>query len=144
MATNRSIRYLLFFVPFVISILLLNACKKENSNLVPEIDFRQEFEGQYACNKLCTYWTLSQPQIDTLYNDTATLVVTIDPSDPNKLIVGIDTIQIGSSGTYSGFNNPIGYKNYSIEFRSDSVFLSTFQGGLGGGTTCSTTGVRAN
>ena len=130
-----------------ISLMLFEACLKDKAMVqpdssVPVVDYRDAYIGTYHGKRLCTYWTISQPQVDTPFNGAINISVTKHPDLINSLIVESDTIPIDSAGTYSGFYQPQGYHNYSIAFRNDSVLISNFAGGLGGGTTCNTVGKK--
>lgn len=124
--------------------LLVFACKKNHDPVLADTnsDYRDRFTGSYTGHKLCTYWTISNPVTDTTFNGTVTFQVIKHPTDPGKIIVENDTIAMDSSGSYTGFYDPQPYKNYSLYFTNDSLYRSTFSGGLGGGTSCSTKGKR--
>jgi hypothetical protein len=136
---------LYFIIPFV----LLVSCSTDapiepfpepKQHPQPIIDYRDAFTGTYYCHRLCTFWSISQPQTDTVFNGYINITVSKLKGSANKLIVHKDTIPVDSSGSFSGFYEPPGFKNYYINFRSDSLFLNTFSGGLGGGTSCKVTG----
>ncbi|MBP6335479.1 MAG: hypothetical protein KA444_08405 [Bacteroidia bacterium] len=125
----------------LLTILVSTSCKKENAEDVNE-DYRTAYAGNYSCQKLCTFWSISQPQTDTSFNGSSSISIRIDPSTPNRIIVDSDTIAIDSSGSFNGHYDPPAYNNYSIQITGDSIYLNTFSGGLGGGTTCNSKGKR--
>lgn len=129
-----------------IFLFLLEACTKDKATdqpfAIPVVDYRDTYTGNYNCTRLCTFWSISQPQTETTFYSAINISVTKHPVLTNSLIVENDTIPIDSAGTFSGFYNPPAYHNYSIVFRSDSVFINSFSGGLGGGTTCNTIGKK--
>ncbi len=134
---------------FLILMTFLLACQKErivqyyNDNREDTVmaDFRDEFVGVYNCSKLCTFFTISIPGVDTTFNGNIVVNVTKDLNS-DALIIGNDTVWIDSTGSYTGYYNPPVYKNYSVSFFNDSIHISTFSGGLGGGTTCNTKGYK--
>lgn len=136
-----------FILLLFVLVLGFIACEKEKlttsgGGSTTLIDYRDKYVGNYKCHKICTFWTLSQPQIDTTFNDTLSLEVKKHPVYSNKIIVGTDEIPMDTSGYYTGYYNPSNYKNYAISFYNDSISISTFNGGLGGGTSCNTKGHR--
>lgn len=141
-------RSLILIVTFFFCALIIISCTKENnypsggSATTGQTDYRDKYVGTYFSKKLCTFWTLSQPQIDTVFNDTLTVSVIKNPSILSQIIVNGDVVEIDTSGSYTGYYNPAAYKNYSISFYNDSINISTFSGGLGGGTTCNTKGFK--
>ncbi|REJ81926.1 MAG: hypothetical protein DWQ44_13495 [Bacteroidetes bacterium] len=145
---HRILNSDLLCLALILQLIFISGCTKNNveeiktDNPVIAIDYRDNFAGSYSGVKLCTFWTLSQPGIDTTFYGSFMLNVNKDPLYQNKIIIGNDTISIDSSGSYNGYNNPPAYRNYSITFRNDSVFLSTYSGGLGGGYTCSFSGKK--
>lgn len=134
---------------FLILTSFLLACQKEkivryyndNREDTVIVDFRDEFVGVYNCSKLCTFFIISTPGVDTTFNGNIVVNVTKDLNS-DALIIGNDTVWIDSTGNYTGYYNPPAYKNYSVSFFNDSIHISTFSGELGGGTTCNTKGYK--
>lgn len=139
---------LILIVTFFFCTLIITSCIKEKNNpsggsaTTGQTDYRDKYVGNYFSRKLCTFWTLNQQQIDTVFNDTLTVSVIKNPSISTQLIINGDVIEIDTSGSYTGYYNPAAYKNYAVSFYNDSVSIRTFSGGLGGGTSCYTDGVK--
>ena len=137
----KAIRYCLIFI-----ICLLIACSKDvdldpgNTTTVTPTDFRDQFAGTYECYRLCKYSDITGLNY-TSYDSIYFLDVIKDPADSLRLIIdNIVSVELDSMNSF--FDTYVGpYKFYSISFyNTDSVNLSTFSGGLGGGTSCTTKG----
>jgi hypothetical protein len=133
---------------YFLLVVIFFSCQKETiySTIGPpiikdttKVDFRDKFVGTYNCWRLCTFFTMTQPGIDTTFNSGVTINVIKDPNS-SSLIIENDTVLVDSMGNYTGYYNPPAYKNYSVSFFNDSIHVSTYSGGLGGGTTCNTKG----
>lgn len=134
----------------VVLIISIQACKKDPAtdthSHTPStpVDFRDAFAGQYECYRLCTYSDMTGVSY-TSYDSIYFMDVTKDPADSMRLIIdNIASVQLDSTNSF--FDTYVGpYKFYSIWFYDvDSVHLSTFSGGLGGGTSCNTKGRKIN
>ena len=129
--------------PFgIIALLLFPACCEDTEENPGPPDFRDAFTGTYACHKLCTYWTIDMPAPDTTFSGTLEVTISKVISSTDLLVVQNDTIPIDESGHYFGFFAVAGFREYQLDLRNDSLFLRTFSGGLGGGTTCWTQGKK--
>lgn len=126
---------------FIVLATQLASCSKETGP-VHGPDYREQFVGTYNCSRLCTSSSASQPQIDTVANDSLIIMVEKHFRYRDKIIVGSDTVPMDASGSFMGFYEPALYKNYWLDFVEDTMHLQTFIGGLAGGTTCIYRGVK--
>ena len=110
----------------LLSILLFSSCKKEN------IDYRDSFIGNYRCHETGSTWSL-----DTIYARYDTIVeIDITKSGDSSINILDVTVKINAAGIIeAGLYSVPNYHGFGGYFKNDSIFLDTFRGGLGGGTT---------
>lgn len=134
---NKVNRNRLFIL--ILLLLVATACKKEK-----DFDIREQLIGTYTGEKLTSYYYLNEEDTSlTVCENKATpasvligmgecencLTVILDPEDTTPVA---DTISIDEGGNYEKTFILIGenyYREYSIEFDEDSLFVSYHQAG---------------
>lgn len=114
----------------IIFLLFLFACKREENF---------KYEGTYSVKKYCTFFALNQGT--TVTCDTVLDIEIQSGSFKNQYIVLGYKIKVDNNGSFTAVPYEVGgYKFFSVSFINDSIAISTFDGGLGGGTTCNYNG----
>lgn len=114
----------------MLAFISLISCKKDSGSFTPiPLDLRNNWIGSYFCNRENTFWMMGQPNLVTM--DTLTLTVTKDPDTAGYLWVGQFRFWPDTSGHFITSGN--GFRYWEIQFRNDSLYLNTANGGLGGG-----------
>jgi hypothetical protein len=118
----------IFFTVAVFTAVFFFACNKKDVLLdppVPTPDYRDNFEGYYQCRQVdIMKEELTNITIDTVFDDTVYIDVSVDHDLPGYIHVNEREIPIDSTGIF------IEYKYY-LQFDNDSLFINMQHGGNG-------------
>ncbi|MBK6929977.1 MAG: hypothetical protein IPH12_03615 [Saprospirales bacterium] len=106
--------------PNTVTLNAKNACGDEASCafvVTTTVDWRAWFVGNYTGYRDCAAYNTTQ-----LHPDLVTTVPVSYGNAPDRLLVGTDQVTVDSNG-YSVYPTFNGYRQYSLKFRNDSVFI---------------------
>lgn len=117
----KLVIWILLLLPF------LHSCSSDAEDKDDAPDYRDRFIGDYQCNKRGTYHCGDS----TVYVDTIVIVSLAKRSDSLIQIFGA-TLKINTNGEFGGGLYPdSAYHGFGGNLTGDSIFFTTYQGGLG-------------
>lgn len=120
-----------YIVPLVTFTLLISSCRKDK---VPH-----PFAGTYDCTVGHLSWSLNGGYSNTSEQKEIEILLDGDSVEVFGVKIHEDDIVYGESH-FSGYS----YNYMNFRFEKDSIYISTFSGGMGGGTTTSYRGRKLN
>lgn len=125
-------KHLLFLIA-VSAVTFFFACNKDESLEPhhPTPDYRSDFEGTYLCRQVDVLKTeLTNLTIDTTYDDTLMVDVSVDYNMPGFIHVNEREIPIDSAGVFTEYKYTLMFANDSIyinkQFGSNGTYTDTF------------------
>ena len=117
----------IFFLFAVLAAIFFFACNKDvqlgTHNPTP--DYRDNFEGNYNCRKVDVIkQELTNTTIDTTFDGTTNVIITVDHNLPGYIHVDEREIPIDAAGTFTEYK-------YKLHFENDSLYINMQNGGNG-------------
>ena len=114
-----------------ILILLLSSCTKEQ--------VEHPFAGDYACNVTHSYTDMTGANSSSIDQETIDVILSQDSIEVFGVKLHEDDVEYGQPFFYGS-----SYNYMSFHFENDSIYMSSFSGGLGGGSTTTYAGRKIN
>ncbi len=112
---------------FIFLVLLLTSCVKDK--------IEHPFAGTYDCTVTHSYWDMTGANSSSSEQKKIEVLSSEDSIEVVGVKIHEDEIEYGKS-FFFGYS----YNHMNFRFEKDSIYISTFSGGLGGGSTVSYAG----